>query len=98
MVNFGSIPNVPQILKSNNMNTIGVIGVAVAIGTVLAAFGALYFTWWLAGSVDEMQDDIKINSRWVYRLHDGNVELFKQIEALKTEITNLNNQINELKK
>lgn len=77
------------------INTIGVIGVAVAIGTVLAAFGALYLTWWLAGSVDVQQSqiaDLYKQDEYMYS------DLNKEIIALKSEITNLNNQINELKK
>lgn len=40
------------------MNTTQVIGVILAICTVLAAFGSLYWLWWLSGRFDKLWKQI----------------------------------------
>lgn len=70
------------------MNTIGVIGVVIAIGTVLAAFGALYNTWWMAKKLDRQESEIKdiiTISNYLFEINR------QQMEALKSEINELKN-------
>ena len=77
------------------INTIGVIGVAVAIGTVLAAFAALYNTWWMAKKLDRQSAQIAELYNKIGRIHK---RLNIENAALKTKNALLQVQINELKK